>query len=245
MWAAAVRIVLIAALVVCGCGEPAEPRPVEVLVPAGNFRAQTLCARWFQRACKLSFQPPHGRGRHRVLVWLDAFWADTELVTRSGYQACRAAGVCRSPPDPPDPAHPVDECGYYRLAYVPFADARAYCRWHDRRLPTPDEYERMGRWTDGRRFAAGVPQVRSCERRPSPEGIRSLNLTDQWVEAQERPILMGGGGSTNYQDVGSGSFTSAFRCVRSANPAASTTDPGRAIVVPDQSEPWLLGGPDG
>jgi hypothetical protein len=52
--------------------------------------------------------------------------------------------------------------------------------------------------------------------------------------------------SLDYQEVRPFNFTAreitaAIRCVRSAYP---TPDPGRARVAPDQTERWLLGGPD-
>ncbi|MEZ4403595.1 MAG: hypothetical protein R3B06_26460 [Kofleriaceae bacterium] len=101
----------------------------------------------------------------------------------------------------------------------------------------------MARWTDGRRTAAGVPERggMSCERRPSPEGIRSLNLGAQWVAIEKNAMLVGVSTSTHFKEVDPiNFFTASFRCVQSVSPSA---DPGRATVVADQSDPWLLGGP--
>jgi formylglycine-generating enzyme required for sulfatase activity len=234
------------ALAGSGCRKDRRPPLLStVLVPSGIFLAQTLCSgEWFDRACKLSYAPPIGKSRHRVRMWLDAFWADADLVTRADYEACRASGACPVPPEPVDPAHPNDTCGYHLLATVPFEGALDYCRWRGWRLPTHDEFERMARWTDGRKFAAGVPTEgwRTCERRPSPEGIRSLNLANQWVAVAEHPALAGGGTSASFREVEPLNFRAPFRCVRSVYP---TPDPGRAKVVDDQSGMWLRGGPDG
>lgn len=140
-----------------------------------------------------------------------------------------------------------DKCGYGEIARVPFADAVAYCRWRGARLPTPDEYERMARWTDGRRFAAGrdVKGSEGCQRRPSPEGIRNLNLTAHWIVSEGAPIIMQGmyyADTERYEDAELFQGALAFRCVRSAYP---TPAPGRARVAPDQIDRWRLGGPDG
>lgn len=236
-------LIVAATMTASACADPGrEPLRSTIFVPAGYFRAQTLCGARFQRACELSYAPPIGKSRHRVMMWLDAFWADTDIVRLVDYEACRAAGGCLAPPErlyvPPG----EEPC--VRLAAVPFDGAEAYCRWRGARLPTPDEYERMARWTDGRRYASGrEPKGREgCEQRPSPEGIRNLNLTDQWTAIAGVSALMGSPSSTNYKEVNPVNFTGAFRCVRSAY---ATPDPGRARVAPDQIERWLLGGPDG
>lgn len=246
---AALRVLaIVGALVASGCEDRGEaPLRSTIFVPAGYFRAQTLCGARFQRACKLSYAPPIGKSRHRVMMWLDAFWADADLVRRVDYEACRAAGVCQAPPAPLGVPNSEDRCGFIQFAMVPFADAVAYCRWRGARLPTPDEYERMARWTDGRRYAAGREAEGSepCESRPSPEGIRNLNLTFHWVAWEGGPIIMEGmyyADTNRHEGTDPNEGALAFRCVRSAYP---TLDPGRARVAPDQTERWLLGGPDG
>ncbi len=245
MRAAVGRLVVVVVLATSACKERGGvPLTSTIFVPAGSFRAQTLCGVQFRRACELSYPPPYGRGRHRVLVWLDAFWADADLVKRVDYEVCRASGACAAPSEERDPRLADGTCGYRRIARVPFADAVAYCRWRGARLPTPDEYERMARWTDGRRYAAGR-EPKGCEQRSSPEGIRNLNLTHQWVSSEGRPIIMEGmyyADTDRYEDAERFQGSLAFRCVRSAYP---TPDPGRAIVAADQSERWLRGGPDG
>lgn len=237
---AAVGSLVVVAVMASACADRGGvPLTSTIFVPAGPFRAQTLCGVQFRRACDLSYPPPYGRGRHRVLMWLDAFWADADLVRRVEYEACRVAGVCHGAPAPLEVAVTDDPCGYGRVARVPFADAVAYCRWRGARLPTPDEYERMARWTDGRRYAAGR-EPKGCERRPSPDGIRELNLDHHWVSSEGRPIAMEGMSYWDNERYEGAAL--AFRCVRSAYP---TPDPGRAIVAADQSERWLRGGPDG
>jgi len=151
-------IVLVMALAGGACKQAGAPPPAEVLVPAGDFRAQTLCGKWFRRACELSDPPPHGPGRYRVLVWLDAFWADTELVTLADYEACRAARICQRPSAP---VRRDDECGYHTIAFVPFADAHAYCH-------RPGEGHRRPRPV--RPLAPRWPLLRDVARSSGPAG---------------------------------------------------------------------------
>jgi hypothetical protein len=222
-------------------------RPANVLVPAGTFRASYECAPGFERGCDAV--SPTGRPRYRVIVWLDAFWADAGLIKREAYEACRQVGACTGTQDLSKDSWP---CNARSFAWVTFDDARAYCAWRGGRLPTADEFERMGRWTDGRRYAGGESSVRSqCDMRESPERIRELNLFDQWVASPTGEAGKQGGVASWHFTPGREGM-SPFRCVRSLK---SGPNPGRALVWPHQDEwwlpvwppqddPWLDGGPD-
>jgi hypothetical protein len=241
-------LAFIAALLVAGaaCGDAGDrPLLTQVLVPAGPYRAQARCTKHYQRDCKLSDPPPYGKRRHRVFVWLAAFWADTELVTRIDYEVCRISGACPAPGPRLDRLYNEERCGSQFLAIVRFDDAVAYCQWRGWRLPTPDEFDRMQRFTDGRKFAPGFParKLRDCETRPSPEGIRSLHLREQWVNTFGHPAAMGGhngAGLMDYFPREAPDSIAPFRCVRSLFPS----DVGYARLLADQSDPWLRGGPD-
>ncbi|KAB2908056.1 MAG: formylglycine-generating enzyme family protein [Kofleriaceae bacterium] len=239
-WIVAVGLIIAIGAVALGVRYRAREvwRPSVVVVPAGTFRASILCDVGFDRGCWLSDRPPEGKGRWRVTVWLDAFWADAGQVTREQYESCRKSGACRGMQDPPNE---LARCNASSLAWVTFDDARAYCASRGWRLPTPDEFERMARWTDGRRFAWGDRGSPSpCDRRPTPEGIRDLNLFGEWVAA---PTGEGGnqGYPRSYDFRPFTDGTSPFRCVRSLR---SGPNAGKAVVWPQQDDPWLLGGPD-
>lgn len=87
-------LIVAATMTASACADPGrEPLRSTIFVPAGYFRAQTLCGARFQRACELSYAPPIGKSRHRVMMWLDAFWAETDLVRKVDYEACRVGVV--------------------------------------------------------------------------------------------------------------------------------------------------------
>jgi len=169
-------------------------------------------------------------------VWLDTFWADVGLVTRERYESCRQAGACTGLQEPPNE---FARCNANSFAWVAFDDARAYCAWRGWRLPTADEFERMARWTDGRLYAGGNDHVR-CDRRVSPDGIRDLNEFGQWIASPTgEGGMQGDGKSTTFRPYTHG--TRPFRCVRSLKSGPSA---GKAVVWPEQDDPWVLGGPD-
>ena len=211
--------------------------PPIVLVRAGTFRAAVNCHPGLERGCELTYPPPVGKDRWRVIVWIDAFWADAGLVTREQYEACRQQGACPGNQAPPEL---VRRCEASAFAWVTFDDARTYCAWRGWRLPTPDEFERMGRWTDGRSHPWGNDPGSLCDHRPSPEGIRDLTLFGQWVSS---PSGVGGsqGATYSYSFQPFTDGTSPFRCVRSFTDGP---DAGKAKVWPQQDDPWLEGGPD-
>ena len=84
-------------------------------------------------------------------VYLDAFWVDKTEVTNAMYQECVAAGACQPNEDYGadfnDPNQPV--------VGVDWNDAKAYCQWAGKRLPTEAEWEKAARGTDGRTYPWG------------------------------------------------------------------------------------------
>ncbi len=98
-----------------------------VLIPAGEFL----------------FGPDKRRIR------LPAFYIDRTEVTYGAYmQFCRAKGL-------PAPAGYSEARSNYPVAEITIREAREFAAWANKRLPTPEEWEKAARGTDGRTFPWG------------------------------------------------------------------------------------------
>jgi formylglycine-generating enzyme required for sulfatase activity len=140
-WAAAAA----AALASSACGGPRLPQPVDletmVLVPAGEFT--------MGRNGGAPDEQPQRR------VWVDAFYIDRTEVTNRAYKAFSdAAGYL-------PPNNPLWNVDYFRskpdhpALNLTYDQARQYCAWAGKRLPTEAEWEKAARGTDGRTYPWG------------------------------------------------------------------------------------------
>jgi len=126
-----------------------------VIVPAGKFTMG--CEYGKVEGCDTSESPAHD-------VELDAYFMDLFEVSVGDYAACVKTGACadiRNPMDPvcttsfQDPSLPLD-C-------VSQIQAKSYCQWMGKRLPTEAEWEKAARGTDRRLYAWGNSPKPSCE----------------------------------------------------------------------------------
>lgn len=137
----------------------------EVYVPAGEF--------WMGSDDEKLAKP-----RRRESV--DGFWIDKYEVTNAEYKKFVDAEDHRVPYTagaegsnwdrelhmyPPDKAnHPVVLVSWY--------DAKAYCEWKGKRLPTEAEWEKAARGTDGRRYPWGDDWPSSDAPKANTRGVR-------------------------------------------------------------------------
>lgn len=83
-------------------------------------------------------------------VTLDAFWMDQLEVTTAMYALCVSRGACDLPQNPGTARianyFGKPEFNDYPVIYVTWGQAKTYCEWANRRLPTEAEWERAARY---------------------------------------------------------------------------------------------------
>ena len=138
---------------------------------------------------------PEGVGRAdewpQRSVYLDAFWIDQVEVTNERYLAFVAATGHRNPPNPYGAGPLLSAKGIEQLPVVQttWYDAKAYCSWAKKRLPTEAEWEKAARGTDGRLFPWGN----------EPATAKQANFDREWEEEKTlHPVGSLAGGDSPY-----------------------------------------------
>ena len=111
-----------------------------VLVPAGEFIRGT------------NSRLPDEGPEHKVT--LAAFYIDKYEVTNLQYKKFNDATKRRSPTHFRNRTYPQGKADH-PVTFVSWVDAKAYCEWAAKRLPTDQEWEKAARGTDGRWFPWG------------------------------------------------------------------------------------------
>lgn len=147
---------------------PFTPEDLEtmVYVPGGEFQMGCDVGNPFGMSCdydKYHYELP----MHTVL--LDAFYVDKYEVTVSQYRACVAAGGCQEPrrfrSRTHDSYYDNAEFDHFPVLYVSNWDARDYCAWAGKRLPTEAEWEKAARGAiDVRSWPWGNDAMSDCTR---------------------------------------------------------------------------------
>ena len=179
-------------------------------------------------------------------VYLDEFWLDRTEVTNAMYALCVQAGVCQPPRERMSatrlPYYGEPGFGDYPVIHISWDDARSYCNWVGRRLPTEAEWEKAARGTDARIYpwGNGPPSSRLLnydnhvgDTTPVgnyPEGASPFGALDmagnvqEWIADRynaeyyrfapvQNPL---GAASGEFRGLRGGSWFSSSRAVRSA-----------------------------
>ena len=116
-----------------------------VYIPAGDFLLGTNTGQ------------PDEKPEH--IVYLDAFWMDKTEVTNSMYSRCVKAGACNAPMKSNsitrDHYFGNPEYDDYPVINITWQQAKKYCEWAGRRLPTEAEWEKAARGETANKYPWG------------------------------------------------------------------------------------------
>ncbi|NUP12683.1 MAG: SUMF1/EgtB/PvdO family nonheme iron enzyme [Polyangiaceae bacterium] len=98
-------------------------------------------------------------------IELSAFYIDRTEVTQADYARCVDAGKCKAPVCKKDRANDWDPAARatHPVVCIEWEEARGYCAFAGKRLPTEAEWEKAARGTDGRFYPWGN-DAPTCER---------------------------------------------------------------------------------
>lgn len=138
---------------------------------------------------------PEGKGREderpQRSVYLNEFAIDQVEVTNERYLAFVKSTGHRTPPNPYGTGSLVSLTGIEHLPVVQttWYDAKAYCTWAKKRLPTEAEWEKAARGTDGRLYPWGN----------EPPTAKRANFDREWEDEQTlHPVGSVPGGDSPY-----------------------------------------------
>ncbi len=133
-------------------GDPCEAVPDDmVCVPAGIFEMGTDLNSFLGSPVEAQERPAHD------VTISQAFWIDKTEVTASAYAECWGAQACSIPSmnENPYPTWAVAGKENHPINGVNWYQAKDYCEWKGKRLPTEAEWEYAARGDDARMYTWG------------------------------------------------------------------------------------------
>lgn len=138
---------------------------------------------------------PEGKGREdespQRSVYLNEFAIDQVEVTNERYMAFVKSTGHRTPPNPygTGPLESIKGIEQLPVVQMTWYDAKAYCTWAKKRLPTEAEWEKAARGTDGRIYPWGN----------EPPTAKRANFDREWEDEQTlHPVGSVPGGDSPY-----------------------------------------------
>ena len=107
-------------------------------------------------------------------VYIDAFYIDKYEVTQGEYNQCISTGECRS-----NEKYDGFTGDRQPVVGVDWNDAKSYCEWAGKRLPTEAEWEKAARGTDGRVYPWGNEKA-SCSYAVIDDGGNGCGKGTTW-----------------------------------------------------------------
>jgi len=142
-----------------------------VKVPAGRFWYG--CNESVDKECAIDEKP----GKR---IRLPAFQIDRTEVTVSAYRACVRAGACTEP-------NAGQYCNWgnsgrerHPINCVDWNQARVYCAWAGKRMPSEQEWEKAARGRDGRKYPWGNEGFESAGRVANIADVRRKRAASSW-----------------------------------------------------------------